>query len=214
MKPAALKILALACLALIWLATAAPLQAAPTGPQIRVTGESQHTVAPDHAVMEIRMENKAASSRVAEEFHKKILDMAQKTLNNQKVDPADVHTSGPWMGTGNTMTTTLAVTIRDLDRLSALAQALSAKPNTTVAAITYHHTRMAELVEKTRTHALLDARDKAQSMTRVLDVALGKAVYIRELDAAVSTTPADPGTPDIRIRNKIEVIFGLGSEKE
>ncbi len=184
----------------------APLCLAETEtPQIRVFGEYQTSVAPDHAVMRIGIRNRA--TRVAEELHKKMLAATLQLLSGFNIKDRDIKTSGPYMAPENTSVSSIRVTIRDLAKLSALVQTLSTKPGTEIEELSYGHSQLPALMQKAQTMVLVNAKQTALSMAEVLDAGLGDVIFIQE--QSVSGDKADKTTPDIRIRKIIEVVFRL-----
>ncbi len=175
-------------------------------PRIRVLGEYQTSVAPDHAVMGFEIKNRG--TRVAENLHKKMVASTLRVLSGFNVKDRDIKKSGPYMAPENTSVSNIRVTIRDLAKLFVLIQTLSTKPGTAVEEVSYGHSQLPALIQKVQTMALVNAKQTALSMAEVLDAGLGDVIFIQE--QSISGDNIDKTTPAIRIRKKVEVIFRLG----
>ncbi len=178
-------------------------------PRIRVFGEHLSIVSPDHAVLGIGIKNKAHSARIAEELHKKMQATTLKILSGFNIKDRDIKMSGPYTAPENTSVSHIRATIRDLNKLSALIQALSTKAGAEVAELTYGHSQQAALMKKAQTMALINAKQTALSMAEVLDACLGDVIFIQAHRPPVAGDQTDKIIPDIRISKKIEVVFRL-----
>ncbi|MCG8636716.1 MAG: SIMPL domain-containing protein [Desulfobacterales bacterium] len=177
-------------------------------PKIRVVGEHKAQVAPDHAVLKVRIRNKADSARATKALNQKTLQKTLQILSGFNIKDRDIETYGPYMTPGITSASTVRAIIRDFETVSAMVHALSTKSGTKIEELRYGHSQLPVLMKEAQTLALLDAKQTALSMAETLGADLGEVIFIQE--QSVPDDKAFKITHDICIRKRIEVVFRLG----
>jgi uncharacterized protein YggE len=221
--------LILLILAGVLLGACAGPAAAPSRPQLTVNGTGTVRVIPDMATVNLGVttqDNDVAQAVAANNLTAQAITEAVKSLG---VTPEDVRTSyfnvspqpqydqngAPTGQTTYWVTNTLLVTLRQVDQLGALLQAVVDAGANSINGISFDLSDKSQPEEQARQAAVRDAEQRAGRMAEAADATLGEVIYIStgasvygatsyaqaESTGTGATTavPIAPGTFDVQV---------------
>ena len=204
---------------------------------ITVSGEGVAYAAPDIAKIRFGVQHTARTvTDVRNNLDSKIGDM-KKQLEGLDVADKDIKTveyslyperdyrRTPAYITGYTGRHTLEVTIRDLDKVNDIVDAITRVGVNDISNVTFDIDDSDEWIKEARSEAIKEAKDKAKDIAKDADVKLGKLVSIQENigggfepypymygrgggEDAVASPSIEPGSQEIRVN--VTLIYEIG----
>lgn len=208
---------------------------AETPRRIAVSGYSYISVAPDQAKVHMVVRQISKESADSRRLVLQSLASIAKKLNATGIDDKKIRQShisqgkhSQWQNGTNVdlgfySQLTLNVEVDNLDKLSAVYDALSAFAEVQINHTEFKHSKREEIEQEQRHKAIANARERASSMLSVLDERLGRVLLISE-HHSISGPPmpmqravfaeAAPEPPsidfgDIRISARVNVEFEI-----
>ena len=180
---------------------------------LTLTGTGEVSVIPDTATIHIGVENQAETATEALADNSASAARVIGALKEAGVAPGDIRTAnfavqpvysnakslsydGPVV-TGYRVTNQVIVSIRDLDGLGVLLDRVIGEGANRIGGISFGVADEAETLERARTLAIEDARDKARTYAEAAGVSLGPVLAITESGAA----PAPVGMAMMRVES-------------
>jgi len=220
-------IFACAISALVAAALVAPAEAQQTQSErqanIVVAGEGTVSVAPDLAEITAGVTTKAKTAKEAADANSKLMTAVIAALVDGGIAKKDIQTSQfsvqpayttqsntePKL-TGFSASNQVTVTIRQIDKVSDIADRLVSAGATNIGNLAFLHSDTSKLLDQARESAVADARRKAELYARAAGVTLGRVVLINENAtylpfakavryAAVAAPPIATGEDTLRV---------------
>lgn len=162
-------------------------------PHVTVFGTATTEVVPDQMLWSVRVENKGPLLENVAEAHAKLVQAVLALLKESKVEEKVIQTSrmefgenwefvsGSRVRDGYFASTEISFKVSELNLYKKLWLGLSKLPGTSVASVTYDHSRRIDHQNETRRNAVLAAREKAMALARALAAELGEPLLIEEI---------------------------------
>lgn len=213
--------------------TSAPAQvtSVDTRSTLIVTGIGTASVAPDVARVEVGVESRASTAQAAADATNKKQAAIIAALKAKGIEAKDLqttnynlfveHSSNPNdqnTVTGYRASTTVRVTVRQIDQVGAVLDAAVGAGANQVFGITFGLNDSEPLLGKARDNAILNAKAKADAMAKTAGIKLGKILNISEsfaggpvplaLDARASSAgPIEAG--ETSVRAQVNMTFAI-----
>lgn len=167
-------------------------------PHIDVFGSAKEQVVPNVMNWNLKVENKEASLEGVSEKHSKIVSQLLKVIESKGVVKKTIQTSGMSFGEnivyrdrsrvqeGYLASTVISFKLTNFKQYQPLWLALSQINGVSVSGVSYDYKQRIELQNKVRQLALLAAKEKAQAMAETLNLNIGDAISISEIDNSYS----------------------------
>ncbi len=191
----------LAAAGLVIACTGAPAPADATEPLepprlMTVTGEGSVSAAPDRALIGFGVTSEADTAQAALAANTTNMTQVFDTLTEAGVEERDIQTSrfaihpryrsyprgesGPPVIIGYSVSNMVSVTVRDLDALGGILDAVVRSGANQFDALSFHISEPQPLLDDARRLAVADARRKAELLTEAAGVTLGRVRSISE----------------------------------
>jgi uncharacterized protein YggE len=165
---------------------------------IVVSGEGTVSVAPDNAELTAGVTTKAKIAKEAADANSKLMTAVIAALVDAGIAKKDIQTSQfsvqpiytnqsntePKL-TGFSASNQVTVTIRQIDKVSEIADRLVSAGATNIGNLAFLHSDTSKLLDQAREAAVADARRKAELYARAAGVTLGRVVLINENSASI-----------------------------
>ena len=205
---------------------------------ITVTGEGLASAKPDVAVLTAGVVSQAATAGEALSANSAATMAVIGRFKEDAIESRDIQTSGfslqpiyvypknddgassPPRITGYTVSNTVAVRVRDLDRLGSVMDKAVAAGANTVNGVEFVVSKQSELLDRARSDAVVDAKRKASLFAAAAGASLGPVVTLSEQSSAPPPRPmyrmeaaAAPAVPieagESQLRVEISVTYRL-----
>lgn len=178
---------------------AAVKESVDTSRTITVVGEGKVSIKPDRAEALIGVETMGSTVREATQKSTRIMEAILVALHEQGVTDKDIQTSGfsVWTDRGGPIpekvdgepeeqiiyrvNNTVRVTVNDLDKLSAILDAVIEAGANAIYGISFSIADPSQLETQVRIKAIADAKAKAQELADLAGVRLGPVVSVSEI---------------------------------
>jgi uncharacterized protein YggE len=165
----------------------------PLAKVVRVTGTSEVKVVPDRAVIEVGVEERSSSARLAKHAADAVARRVLAGLRAGGVEEKDIQTTflalRPRFEYHKRIhisyfvaSQTLSVTVRDITKLDALLESLITAGGNRIDSIDYETSDLRKYRDQARELAVKAAREKAQALAAALGQEIGKAHSIEETE--------------------------------
>lgn len=204
--------------------------------QIAVTGEGQLAVAPDQAMITLGVSKEAADADAAMGAVSKEMAAVVAALRGAGIDPADLQTrqislQPIWSSTGSLVSSserkitgfsasnTLALKVRDLDRLGPVLDLVLKAGANQFQGLSFGVADLAGLKDQMRDAAVADGIRKARQLAEASQMVLGPVRMISDHDqgggrpmmamemARSSAMPVEAG--ELRFSHSVQMVFDL-----
>jgi len=168
-------------------------------PTVSVSASASMTVAPDIAYVSLGVQTVNKSSKTARQENTKLMTAVQTAIKNAGVADKDVQTSGLSMYanysydnngnrkfTGYTVTNTLTITVRDLDKLGDIVDAAVNAGANQFNSVTFDLEDEEEYYTKVLSEATKKAQKRATAMATASGMTLGSVVSLSASDSDYS----------------------------
>lgn len=192
-----------------------------------VTGEGKVSVPPDVATVNAGIQANAATVKVAQDQINKVINQIsakEKELgisasdiqtNNYNINPNYDYQNGSQKITGYNANTTLAIKVKDINKVNSVIDAATANGANQVNNITFDVNDKTKAENTAREQAVTEAKNKAEQAAKMAGFQLGKIVNYSEnfeggptpipLMAKVNSTDAstptniEPGSSEVKV---------------
>jgi hypothetical protein len=162
-------------------------------PSVNVTGEAEIRVAPDLAVLRVRVQHcgeDLVATRLSNQQSAKAVLAAVREVGGKAEDQASTPSMSfahryncPEVGekereTGHTVTTELTLRLESMEQIDPLLNALSVRPEVQLQDVEYRTTELRRYRDEVRAKAIHAAREKAQALAVELGQNIGPAILI------------------------------------
>ena len=192
MRPRRSTLLLLALLLLAPLTAPAHAQMVPPA-AISVTGEATVSVPPDQAQIDGGVTSDAKTAREASDANNAAMGKVLLALKGAGIDEKDFQTSrlslqpqyapnraGPTPIVGYRASNRVTVRLRDVTKLASMIDVLVGAGANDIGGINFTVSQASKLLDDARTHAIADARRKAEIYAKAAGVTLGEPLSISE----------------------------------
>ncbi|MBP9695550.1 MAG: SIMPL domain-containing protein [Candidatus Magasanikbacteria bacterium] len=160
-----------------------------------VTGQGKVTVVPDTGIVEMGITSNKPTVKAAQTEANTVISSITKALKGLKVDEKDIKTSnysvypqydyqpnGVNRITGYSVTASLTVTVREIDKINEVVDAATNNGANTIGGIqlTIDETQQKKLMQQARVEAINEAKEKAESLAKASGISLGKIINVIE----------------------------------
>lgn len=171
---------------------------------VQVSGRGEVRAQPDSAIVRVGVETEADEAVTALEENSVLMsevisitvdaEIAEEDIQTQGLQLQPVYSEpGPEGGTrevtGYRARNVLQVTVRDLDALGELLDAMVEAGGNTIEGIQFEVSDAEEMRAQAREAAMNDARDKAEQLVTLADAELGEVLSITEVGAVPPPQP-------------------------
>ena len=159
-----------------------------------VTGTGKVTVIPDTAIISLGITVSRPTVKAAQTEANTIINRITSSLKSAGIAEKDIKTdqysiypqydyqSGTNRITGYQVSTSLTVTVRNLEKINEAIDTATAQGANTISSVqfTVDETRQKELSQQARQEAVKEAKIKAESLSRSAGLTLGRIVNVQE----------------------------------
>jgi uncharacterized protein YggE len=159
-----------------------------------VSGEGKVTVVPDIGIVNLGISISRSTVKDTQTEANRVINAISAEVKKMGVDSKDIQTSNyniyPQYDyrnttnriTGYQITSTLTITVRDLDKLNSVIDVATANGANTVSGVslTVNDERLKELNLQAREKAVAEAKIKAESLAKAAGISLGRIINVQE----------------------------------
>jgi uncharacterized protein YggE len=205
---------------------------------IKVNGDGEVKIVPDLVRADLGVETEGATAAAAVAENEKLMNKLVEAMKAAHIEPRDMQTrnfsvqhvqpplppgTAPTPGKGTyRVTSSLAVTIRDLKRASEIFQSAIDAGANQASSLTFGVTNSKALEAQARERAVATARLAAEALARAAGVAVGEVVSIADssnqcgihpMAFAARAAGADVGPPieagELTVTAHVDVVFAI-----
>src|SRR5262245_20694775 len=161
-------------------------------PHVTAFGTAVTEVVPDKMIWSLRVETRGQSLENVADKHSQTVQTVLDFLKKEGIEEKAMQTSRMELGenweyqansrirNGYIASTEISFKLTDLNAYERLWKGLAKIPSVSVQGVSYDHTKRIQYQNETRQKAILAARDKADSMARVLGAEVGDPLLIED----------------------------------
>lgn len=163
-----------------------------TPPQIQVSGQSFMKIKPDHALINIGVENKSLDASKAKAENDKIIARMIQVIKKSKIEDKDFQTQRVHLYKSRDYqqkqdyfiaNQIISITLHNLDDYENLMSDLIKAGANTIQGVEFKSTETEKYASEIRAKAVLDAKKKADDYARALSQTVGKALLVSDQSA-------------------------------